>query len=128
MCQFEPGPPLHFLKILMANSHGLSARLVKKQAAARKLAKTKKKAAAVFTWNENKQVRANTSFKRRKRYLENKQNFPKKKLPTKNIDQLIEMGIIDERGFFKKGKKKNYITKSMVDQKGFDFYGMPRAS
>ncbi len=38
------------------------------------------------------------------------------------------MGIIDDRGFFKKGKKKNYITKSMVDQKGLDFYGMPRAS
>ena len=83
----------------MANSHGLSARLVKKQAAARKLAKNKKKAAA---GNENKQIRANTSFKKRKRYLENKQSFPKKKLPTKNIEQLIEMGIIDERGFFKK--------------------------
>lgn len=68
------------------------------------------------------------SFKKRTRYLENKKSFPKKKLPTKNIEQLIEMGIIDERGFFKKGKKKNYITKSMVDPKGFDFYGMPRAS
>ncbi len=112
----------------MANSHGLSARLVKKQAAARKLAKNKKKAAAVFTGNENKQIRANQSYKKRKRYLENKQSFPKKKLPTKNIDQLIEMGIIDERGFFKKGKKKNYITKSMTDAKGFDFYGMPRAN
>lgn len=86
----------------MANSHGLSSRLVKKQAAARKLAKNKKKSAVVFTGNENKQVRANTSFKRRKRYIENKQAFPKKKLPTKNIDQLIEMGILDERGFFKK--------------------------
>ncbi len=59
--------------------------------------------------------------------MQNKDAFPKKKLPTKNIDQLIEMGIIDSRGFFKKGKKKNYITKSMADQKGFDFYGMPRA-
>jgi hypothetical protein len=38
------------------------------------------------------------------------------------------MGIIDERGFFKKGKKKNYLTKSMVDIKGFDYYGMPRSS
>lgn len=112
----------------MANSHGLSARLVKKQAAARKLAKNKKKAAAVFTGNENKQIRANTSFKKRKRYLENKQSFPKKKLPTKNIEQLIDMGIIDERGFFKKWKKKNYITKSMTDAKWFDFYGMPRNS
>lgn len=101
----------------MANSHGLSPRLVKKQAAARKLAKNKKKAAAVFTGNENKQVRANMSYKKRKRYLENKKSFPKKKLPTKNIDQLIEMGILDERGFFKKGKKKNYITKSMTDAK-----------
>lgn len=110
----------------MANSHGLSARLVKKQAAARKLAKNKKSAAAVYTGNENKQVRANTSFKRRTHYFENKQAFPKKKLPTKNIAQLIEMGLIDSRGFFKKGKKKNLITKSMVDEKGFDFYGMPR--
>lgn len=111
----------------MANSHGLSARLVKKQAAARKLAKHKKKAAAVYSGNENPQVRKNTSYKKRKRYFENKQNFPKKKLNTKNIDSLIEQGIIDDRGFFKKGKKKNFITKSMVDIKGFDYYGMPRA-
>lgn len=110
----------------MANSHGLSSRLVKKQAAARKLAKNKKKAAQVYVGNENRQVRCNLSYKKRKRYLENKKSFPKKKLPTKNVEQLIEMGILDERGFFKKGKKKNYITKSMVDPKGFDFYGMPR--
>ncbi len=111
----------------MANSHGLSARLVKKQAAARKLAKNKKKSAAVYTGNENRDVRKNTSYKKRKRYMENKQNFPKKKLPTKNVDSLIELGILDERGFFKKGKKKNFITGSMVDLKGFDFYGLPRA-
>ena len=111
----------------MANSHGLSSRLVKKQAAARKLAKHKKKSAAVYSGNENPQVRKNTSFKKRKHYFENKQNFPKKKLNTKNIDSLIEQGILDERGFFKKGKKKNYITKSMVDLKGLDYYGMPRA-
>lgn len=110
----------------MANSHGLTSRIVKKQAAARKLAKNKKKSYAVYTGNENAQSRSNTSYKKRKRYLENKKNFPKKKLPTKKIDQLIEMGIIDDRGFFKKGKKKNYITKSMVDEKGLDFYGMPR--
>lgn len=110
----------------MANSHGLSARLVKKQAAARKLAKNKKKAFAVYIGNENPQTRKNTSYKRRRRYIENKQNFPKKKLPTKNIDSLIELGIIDERGFFKKGKKKNFITGSMTDVKGFDYYGMPR--
>jgi hypothetical protein len=29
--------------------------------------------------------------------MQNKEAFPKKKLPTKNIDQLIEMGILDER-------------------------------
>jgi hypothetical protein len=111
----------------MANSHWLSPRLVKKQAAARKLAKNKKQAAAIYTWNENKQVRYNKSYKKRARYLENKKNFPSKKLPTKNVDQLIEMWILNERGFFKKGKKKNYITKTMVDQKGLDFYGLPRA-
>lgn len=110
----------------MANSHGLSARLVKKQAAARKLAKNKKKAAIVYTGNENKESRFRLSYKKRTHYYQNKQAFPPKKLPSKNIEKLIELGIIDERGFFKKGKKKNYITKTMVDQKGLDFYGMPR--
>jgi hypothetical protein len=112
----------------MANSHGLSSRLVKKQAAARKLSKWKKKQALVYTGNENKQSRFNLSYKKRTRYMQNKEAFPKKKLPTKNIDQLVEMGILDERGFFKKWKKKNYITKSMTDLKGFDFYGMPRSN
>jgi hypothetical protein len=110
----------------MANSHGLTSRIVQKQAAARKLSKTKKKASAVYTGSENAQVRKNTSYKSRIHYYENKMNFPKKKLKTKNITSLIEQGIIDERGFFKVGKKKNFITKSMVDAKGFDFYGMPR--
>lgn len=110
----------------MANSHGLTSRIVKKQAAARKLAKNKKKAAQVYIGNENPQVRKNMSYKARKHYLENKQNFPKKKLKTKNPESLMEQGIIDERGFFIKGKKKNWITKSMVDEKGLDFYGMPR--
>jgi hypothetical protein len=112
----------------MANSHGLTSRIVKKQAAARKLAKNKKVAFQVFIGNENPQARKNQSYKARKHYLQNKQNFPKKKLKTKNIESLIEQGIIDERGFFIKGKKKNFITKSMVDSKGFDFYGMPRAA
>ena len=67
------------------------------------------------------------SFKKRKHYFENKQAFPNKKLNTKNVDSLIEQGIIDERGFFKKGKKKNFITKTMADLKGFDYYGLPRA-
>jgi hypothetical protein len=49
--------------------------------------------------------------------LENKQNWPKKKLPSKNFQSLLESGLVDERGFFKKGKKKNFHTKSMVDQK-----------
>ncbi len=110
----------------MANSHGLSARLVKKQAAARKLSKGKKRARQVYIGNENSDTRKNTSYKRRTRYMENKQNFPKKKLDTKNVESLIEQGILDSRGFFKKGKKKNFITKSMADLKGFDFYGMPR--
>jgi len=66
------------------------------------------------------------SYKDRTHYLENKQKFPKKRLKTKNPESLIEQGIIDERGFFVKGKKKNFLTKSMVDSKGLDFYGMPR--
>ena len=112
----------------MANSHGLTARLVKKQAAARKLSKGKKKAYAVYIGNENAERRANQSYKSRAHYLENKQNFPKKKLPTKEISSLIEMGIIDERGFFRKGKKKNFITKKMIDKSGLDYYGMPRGN
>lgn len=112
----------------MANSHGLTSRIIKKQAAARKLAKNKKKAAQVYIGNENPQARKNQSYKSRNHYYENKKNFPKKKLKTKNIESLIEQGIIDERGFFIKGKKKNFITKSMVDEKGLDFYGMPRAA
>ena len=110
----------------MANKHGLKGNVVKKQAAARKLAKNKKRAAVVYIGNENAQTRANTSFKTRIRYYENKTNFPKKKLPTKNIETLIELGIIDGRGFFTKGKKKNYLTKSMVDKQGLDYYGLPR--
>lgn len=110
----------------MANSHGLTPRIVKKQAAARKLAKAKKAAKQVYIGNENPQVRKNTSYKKRKHYYENKLNFPKKKLPTKNPQTLMEMGIIDERWFFLKGKKKNFFTKTMVDRNGLDFYGMPR--
>lgn len=110
----------------MANSHGLTSRIVKKQAAARKLAKNKKKSFQIYIWNENPQVRKNTSFKQRKHYFENKQNFPKKKLSTKNVESLIEQWILDERWFFVKWKKKNFITKTMVDSKGLDFYGMPR--
>lgn len=110
----------------MANTHGLTSRIVKKQAAARKMAKNKKASFQVYIGNENPQTRKNTSYKSRKHYLENKQNFPKKKLSTKNPQSLMEQGILDERGFFVKWKKKNFITKSMVDSKGLDFYGMPR--
>ncbi len=110
----------------MANSHGLTSRIVKKQAASRKMAKNKKQSYQVYNWNEHPQVRKNTSYKKRQQYYENKQNFPKKKLKTKNIESLIEQWIIDERGFFIKGKKKNFITKTMVDSKGLDFYWMPR--
>ncbi len=110
----------------MANSHGLTSRIVKKQAAARKLSKGKKKASQVYIGNENPQSRKNQSYKARNHYMENKQNFPKKRLKTKNPESLIEQGIIDERGFFKTWKKKNFLTKSMVDSKGLDFYGMPR--
>ncbi|NDK07950.1 hypothetical protein EOM39_01740 [Candidatus Gracilibacteria bacterium] len=110
----------------MANSHGLTSRIVKKQAASRKLAKNKKASFQIYIGNENPQTRKNTSYKSRKHYMENKQNFPKKKLSTKNPQSLMEQGILDERGFFKVGKKKNYITGSMVDTKGLDFYGMPR--
>lgn len=111
----------------MANSHWLTSRIIKKQAAARKLAKWKKKSSQVYIWNENPQIRKNQSYKVRKHYFENKQAFPKKKLKTKNIESLIEQWIIDERWFFIKWKKKNFITKSMVDKKGLDFYWMPRA-
>ncbi len=112
----------------MANSHGLKSNIVKKQAAARKLAKGKKKKDhSVYIGNENPQARKNMAYKKRKHYLENKQKFPKKKLKTKNPESLMEQGIIDERGFFVKGKKKNWLTKSMVDQKWLDYYGMPRA-
>lgn len=110
----------------MANSHGLTSRIVKKQAAARKLAKNKKAAMQVYIGNENPQVRKNQSYKARKHYFENKKAFPKKKLSSKNPQSLMEQGILDERGFFVKGKKKNFLTKSMVDEKGLDFYGMPR--
>ncbi len=110
----------------MANSHGLTSRIVQKQAAARKLAKNKRASFAVYIWNENPQTRKNQSFKARKHYMENKQNFPKKKLANKNPTSLMEQGIIDERGFFVKGKKKNFLTKTMTDTKGLDFYGMPR--
>ncbi len=110
----------------MANSHGLTSRIIQKQAAARKLAKNKKAAFQVYIGNENPQTRKNQSYKSRKHYFENKQNFPKKKLSNKNPTALMEQGIIDERGFFVKGKKKNFLTKTMVDSKGLDFYGMPR--
>lgn len=110
----------------MGNSHGLKSNIVKKQAAARKLSKGKKKSAQVYIGNENPQTRKNQSYKDRTHYLQNKENFPKKKLKTKNPESLIEQGIIDERGFFVKGKKKNWLTKSMVDKAGLDFYGMPR--
>jgi hypothetical protein len=112
----------------MANSHGLKSNIVKKQAAARKLAKGKKTGDhSVYIGNENAQARKNQSYKARTHYLQNKEKFPKKRLKTKNIEALMEQGVIDDRGFFKTGKKKNFITKSMVDGKGFDFYGMPRA-
>lgn len=110
----------------MANSHGLKSSIVKKQAASRKLAKNKKAAFQVYIGNENPQSRKNQSFKARIHYFENKKNFPKKKLTNKNPSTLIEQWIIDERGFFVKGKKKNFLTWSMVDTKGLDFYGMPR--
>lgn len=110
----------------MANSHGLTSRIIKKQAAARKLAKNKKQSAQVYIGNENPQVRKNQSYKARNHYYENKKNFPKKKLKTKNPESMIESWLIDERWFFLRGKKKNFFTKSMVDKSGLDFYGMPR--
>ena len=110
----------------MANSHGLTGRIVKKQAAARKLSKGKKASFAIYIWSENPQTRKNQSYKNRAHYMENKQNFPKKRLKTKNIPALQEQWIIDDRGFFITGKKKNFITQSMVDVRWLDFYGMPR--
>lgn len=110
----------------MANTHGLTSRIVKKQAASRKLAKNKKASYQVYMWNENPQTRKNQSYKARKHYMENKQNFPKKKLSTKNPQSLMDQWILDERWFFMTWKKKNYITGSMVDTKWLDFYWMPR--
>ena len=110
----------------MANKHGLKGSIVKKQAASRKMAKHKKQTFAVDIGNENRETRYKTSYKKRIRYYTNKKNFPPKTLPTKEPKILIEMGIIDERGFFLKGKKKNFFTKSMVDSKGLDFWGLPR--
>ncbi len=110
-----------------AQNHGLKSNVRKKQQKARKASKGKKKwDYAVYIWSENLQVRKAQSYKARNHYLENKQKFPKKRLKTKNIEQLKEQGIIDERGFFVKGKKKNFITKTMVDEKWMDFYWMPR--
>jgi len=51
----------------------------------------------VFIGNENAQVRKNTSYKQRKHYYENKQAFPKKKLMNKDVNHLIEIGLLDER-------------------------------
>jgi len=110
----------------MANTHWLSSRVVKKQAASRKLAKNKKASYQVYIWNENPQTRKNQSFKQRTHFFENKKSFPKKKLDSKNVNTLIEQWILDERGFFIKGKKKNFLTRSMVDIKWLDFYWMPR--
>ena len=112
---------------MWAQNHGLKSNVAKKQAKARKLSKGKKKGDfSVYIGNENLQVRKAQSYKARNHYLENKQKFPKKRLKTKDIASLTEQGIIDNRGFFLKGKKKNFITKSMVDEKGMDFYGVPR--
>ncbi len=111
----------------MANKHWLKWSVVKAQAKARRLAKNVKKTVyQVYMGSENAQTRSNQSFKKRKHYYENKQNWPKKKLLSKSFQSLLEIGIVDERGFFKEGKKKNFHTKSMVDQRGLDFYGMPR--
>jgi hypothetical protein len=110
----------------MANSHGLKSSIVKKQAASRKLAKNKKASFQVYIGNENPQARKNQSYKARTHHFENKKSFPKKKLANKNPSTLMEEGIIDDRGFFVTGKKKNFLTKTMVDSKGLDFYGMPR--
>jgi len=81
----------------MANSHGLTSRIVKKQAASRKQAKNKKAAYQVYIGNENPQTRKNQSYKSRTHFFENKQNFPKKKLDTKNPQTLMEQGVLDER-------------------------------
>ncbi len=112
---------------MWAQNHGLKSNVAKKQAKARKLSKWKKKGDySIYLGNESLQVRKAQSYKARKHYLENKQKFPKKRLKTKDVWSLIEQWIIDERGFFIKGKKKNFITKTMADEKGMDFYGMPR--
>jgi hypothetical protein len=96
----------------MANKHGLKWSVVKAQAKARRLSKNVKKTTfQVYIGSENGQTRSNQSFKKRKHYLENKQNWPKKKLISKSFPTLLEAGIVDERGFFKKGKKEEFSYK-----------------
>ena len=80
----------------MANSHGLTSRIVKKQAAARKQAKNKKAAYQVYIGNENPQSRKNMSYKSRTHYFENKQNLSLKE-ELEQITKNIEHSDIPER-------------------------------
>ncbi len=110
----------------MANKHGLTASIVRKQNASRKLAKRKKVSAKVYYGSEHFNTRYSLSYKKRRRYMQNKLSFPKLELPTKDALKLYGLGIIDHRGFFLKGKKRNYLTRSMVDWNGLDYWGLPR--
>lgn len=111
----------------MANKHGLTANIVRKQNASRKLGKAKKIAAKVYIGGEHFDTRYRLAYKKRKRYMANKISFPKIRVPHKDPIKLYHLGRIDHRGFFVKGKKRNYLTRSMVDFNGLDFWGMPRA-
>lgn len=110
----------------MANKHGLTANIVRKQNAARKLGKARKIAARVYIGGENFDTRYALGYKKRKRYLANKNSFPKLHVPHKDPIRLYNLGLIDHRGFFVKGKKRNYLTRCMVDANGLDFWGLPR--
>ena len=109
----------------MANKHGLKWSIVKKQAAARKLAKNKKKTIyQVFVGNENAQVRKNQSYKKRAHYYQNKQQWPKKKLPKQESRTTSWDGSHRRSRILSQGTEKEFHhqIKSWWERAGFLWY------